>query len=171
MKEYNVYRLIGVSRIPWKIVVDDHDTVIHEGPSEVSEDLNIDKNIENKINVIKAEVEVEQTKAPDNSPVFAPPGSGKVLEDAGRKLLQQRGIKFHEEDGKIIIDELPDRERIIYKFLESEECPQEIPNCEGIRKMFKDEIEDAGGENCKQCDKNRIRNKYREILTRLLDKT
>lgn len=84
-------------------------------------------------------------------------------------LLRERGIKFHEkEDGTIHIDYMPRREHVIGMFLEGEKCPEEVPGCDALKAQMQKDIEDKGGASCPGCERNKIRNKYRTILTNIL---
>ncbi len=89
--------------------------------------------------------------------------------EASHAMLRARGIQFHtDETGAILIDYMPKREVIISQFLDGEQCPSEIPECGMLKSQMQDEIEDKGGASCTSCEKNKIRNKYRQILTNML---
>jgi hypothetical protein len=88
----------------------------------------------------------------------------------GLDTLKMRGIKYHvAENGSVIIDYLPSRERVITKFFsKTEPCPSEIQDCNGLREAYALEIEQMGGEGCTGCQLNKVRNRYRDILTSML---
>lgn len=89
--------------------------------------------------------------------------------EASHAMLRSRGIKFHtDETGAILIDYMPRREVIISTFLDGEKCPKEIPECEILKSQMNAEIAEKGGAQCTSCEKNKIRNKYRQILSNIL---
>jgi hypothetical protein len=89
--------------------------------------------------------------------------------EASHSMLRSRGIQFHTDDtGAIIIDYMPKREVIISAFLDGEKCPAEIPECDMLKAQMNAEISEKGGAKCTSCEKNKIRNKYRQILSNIL---
>lgn len=161
MREYTFFRLIGGNKIPWKLVVDDSNIVINEGPNGLPD--------ENKVQVAHPiDEEVVPAEGQEVTPVLRPDGGG--ITPAGEEMLRKRGIKFHKTpEGQLVVEHVPKREQIIARFFNTEECPEDIPNCEKVRADYERAVEDAGGKNCKGCQLNKIRNKYRAIIQKLLE--
>ena len=108
----------------------------------------------------------EPTKAAEP---ITPENAQKISIEASHELLRSRGIEFHtDEKGTIIIDHMPRRETVISAFLDSERCPEEVPECVMLKSQMNKEIEEKGGAECTGCEKNKIRNKYRQILSNIL---
>lgn len=151
-REIKLKRNVGGNIIPWRFVVDESDIILYEGAAPSSPTGSSD--------LSSGQALIAQTQEP---PLAYP-------DDPGKQMLVNRGIKFHEDDdGKIIIEHVPQREVSITKFLNDEECPPEIPKCQELKDQMLQEIENNGGESCPGCTKGQIHNKYRGILTKLLD--
>lgn len=84
-------------------------------------------------------------------------------------LLTARGIKFHEKpDGTIQIDYTPRRELVVGKFLSNDDCPEEVPDCVALREQYNQELESKGGASCTACEKNKIKEKYRNVVLNII---
>ena len=151
MRPVILYRVVGAQRIKWQFVVDEADTIVSEGPFlEIS---------------ASSVPSMEATKV---APADLPNPLVITPEDKAKAMLTARGVKFHEKDGKIFLDHVPEREQIISAFLNTDGCPPGIPGCEGLKSAMQSEIVAAGGDSCTACTKNKIRNKYRQILGNIL---
>ena len=150
MKEIILFRSIGPARLRWRFVVDDHDTIVMEGP-----------------------VPEEYTSAYTEAKAAAPVNTVPTTEVQKRHVetLEKRGIKYEIlADGRIHILSIPSKERHISQFLEhlKDYCNDAIPNCVALRTQMQKEIEASGGLQCPQCELNRIKQKYRELLEKII---
>jgi hypothetical protein len=151
MKELILYRIIGSDRVKWRFVLDDNHTILQEGPAPTA-------------------VTTEQILRSDAAVSTTPPGNSgerKPLSEKVANELRQRGIVFHEDNGHLVVDHIPHRELLIRDFLMNK-CCADIPNCQMLMDQMNQEITNAGGEKCPGCTKNKIRMKYRQLLTTLL---
>lgn len=159
MKEIFVYRLVGAARIRWKFVVDEHDNLIHEGPSfDISSPPPVKPPSAEEIKFARKNA---LSKA-----------NAKTAMNANIEIFKKRGIEYKElGDGRLQIISIPQKERKISQFLklDDSQCPDEIPNCNGLKTRMLKEIEGAGGDKCPGCELNRIKNKYRDIVTPLVE--
>lgn len=81
------------------------------------------------------------------------------------RRLDERGYKYHLQDGKLHLDSIPEIEIQIGKFfLENAECP--FPGCEPLRARYLEELRALEGEDgeCSSCDKGTLQGKYREVV-------
>jgi len=147
MKEIILFRNVGPSRLRWRFVVDDYDTIVLEGP--VPDDYT--------------------SSIPDTK--VASPAATTIVHKKHLETLDKRGIKYEIlADGKINILSIPSKERHISQFLEyqKEYCTEAIPNCAALRQQMLNEIEGSGGIECPQCELNRIKQKYRDLLEQVI---
>lgn len=92
--------------------------------------------------------------------------------EASHALLTARGIKFHTDTaGTVHVDYMPRREIVIGQFLDSDNCPEEIPDCYALKEQMTKETQKGDGTKCVGCELNKIRNKYRQILINILKDT
>lgn len=154
-REVFYYRMVGSSRLRWRFIIGDDDTILQEGPAP------------EELPDQQASEPTPTTSNPAASPEVNTAASS--ITDRGRALLKARGIDFQEnEDGTVIINHVPRKEQIISSFLRGATCPDDIPSCKQLQDAMHREIDEAGGDNCPACTKNKIHNKYRGILDNML---
>lgn len=173
MKEIILYRTIGISRLKWKFVVDDFDNIIFEGPADTVVEPMADPSSKE---ARQAAIEQQRIRllAQENSQKTAQPqldvaklAANNGLTQGHFDLLDKRGIKYEKlEGGRVQIISIPAKESIISAFIKvpDSQCHPSIPNCQALQARMNSEIETAGGDRCPQCELNKIKNKYREML-------
>lgn len=144
LRSIYMYRMVQGNKVRWKFEVDNQMVIVSEGPAE------------------------QQDTAAQNSAVVAGPRPVTIPPNAidqYRKVLDERGIKYSmTETGQVVINDIPNKEKIIMQFFDlSVPCPTGY-ELEPIREKFKQEYEQAGGAACPSCQLNTLQRKYREIL-------
>ena len=139
-----MYRMVQGNKVRWKFEVDNQMVIINEGPAEVQEPA------------------VQQSTAvPGPKPVSVPPDALAQY----KKILEERGIKYSmTPNGQVIVNEIPDKEKMIMQFFDLNAPAPDVPGIEQIRERYKQEYEQAGGAACPSCQLNTLQRKYREIL-------
>lgn len=129
-----LFRQEGSERVRYKFVLDKHMTILRE-----------------------------ERMAPMERPAQAITKAAKF--NAGLDMLDKKGIAYHlDENGKIIIDKIPQREITISRFFQLDQpCPFE--GCGELRARYKKELESMGGDSCKDCDKAKLLRKYHQIIS------
>lgn len=83
-----------------------------------------------------------------------------------RRQLQDRGITFNEQDGKLVITAVPPLERAMLNFFVPGH-PCFFDGCEGLRTAYNQEIANLGSD-CADCDKSKVAQRYREMIKPLV---
>ena len=78
-----------------------------------------------------------------------------------------RGISYKvNEQGQILITNVPQREKEILQFLDlTKPCP-EVAGMSKLRELYQNEINGTGGAACPPCQLNSIQRKYRFLLNK-----
>lgn len=144
LRSIYMYRMVQGNKVRWKFEVDNQMVIVSEGPAE------------------------QQDAATQNSGAVAgqrPITVAPNAIDQYKKVLEERGIKYSmTEAGQVVINDIPNKERIIMQFFDlNVPCPVGL-DLEPIRERFKQEYEQAGGAACPSCQLNTLQRKYREIL-------
>jgi hypothetical protein len=139
-----MYRMVQGEKIRWKFEVDNQMVILSEGPAD------------NQTTEVQRNNAVPGPKIIDMAP--------NAL-DQYKKVLEERGIKYNTTStGQVIIQDIPNKEKIIMQFFDlNAPCP-DVPGLEDIRTRFKQEYDQAGGAACPSCQLNTLQRKYREIL-------
>ena len=141
-----LYRNEGGKRQKYRFTVDNTMTIISEEPChETGVPLAV----------------TEQLRSENRQTEAAMAASPQLQE------LKKRGIDFHLEDGKIMLDKIPELELQIAQFFVPEaECPW--PGCESLRKQYMKELHKLEESNCSDCDKGSLQGKYRKVVMKHL---
>lgn len=144
LRNIYMYRMVQGNKVRWKFEVDNQMVIVNEGPADTQ-----DPSVQ-QANVV-----------PGPKPVSVPPNAVEQY----KKILEERGIKYSSTaTGQIIVNEIPDTEKMIMQFFDLNAPPPDIPDVETIRERFKQEYDQAGGAACPACQLNTLQRKYREIL-------
>jgi hypothetical protein len=139
-----MYRMIQGNKVRWKFEVDNQMIIVNEGPAEVQEPS------------------VQKSDAvPGPRPITVPPDAVAQY----KKILEERGIKYSMTTaGQVVINEIPNKEKVIMQFFDlNAPCPEGL-GLEPVRERYKQEYDQAGGAACPACQLNTLQRKYREIL-------
>lgn len=144
LRSIYMYRMIQGNKVRWKFEVDSQMVIINEGPTESQEPA-----------VRKSDV------TPGPRPVSVP----KDSVDQYKKILEERGIKYSmTASGQVVINEIPNKEKVIMQFFDlNAACPEGL-GLETVRDRYKQEYDQAGGAACPACQLNTLQRKYRAIL-------
>jgi hypothetical protein len=139
-----MYRMVQGNKVRWKFEVDNQMVILNEGPAE------------NQSLAVQQDISLPGPKPVDLQP-------DKMAQY--KKVLEERGITYSTTStGQVIIQDIPNKEKIIMQFFDlNAPCP-DVPGLADIREKFKQEYEQAGGAACPSCQLNTLQRKYREIL-------
>lgn len=145
------YRIVQGQKIKWEIKVDDQMVVIEEGPAVLHQ---FNSAVVGQLNT-PVNVGEEVSKRYQVSPM-----------DNYKRILDERGIKYTtNENGQIIVSDVPTKEKMTMQFLDLNAPPPAGDGIAELREKYKNEVEEAGGTaGCSSCKLNTIHRKYREIL-------
>jgi hypothetical protein len=144
LRSIYMYRMIQGNKVRWKFEVDNQMVIVNEGPAEVQESS------------------VQKSDAvPGPRPVAVPPDAVAQY----KKILEERGIKYSmTTEGQVVINEIPNKEKVIMQFFDlNAPCPEGL-GLEPVRERYKQEYDQAGGAACPACQLNTLQRKYRAIL-------
>ena len=146
-----VYRNVNGRRTKWRMDLDDQMNVLAEMPVD-------DRPLPNTPPHLKS-----------NTTIVAPEIGAKAAEHIERykKSLDERGISYKvNEQGQILITNVPQREKEILQFLDlTKPCP-EVAGMSKLRELYQNEINGTGGASCPPCQLNSIQRKYRFLLNK-----
>ena len=171
--DYEFYRVIGGARIPWRLTVDSSNTVVSEGPIGAAGDTlqTIRGAIEGKLlpkknpevarvtlkaDQLKSLKELKELKASGGQPALESPGGSP--EEAKSEVILA-GTKLN----------IPMSELVMIQFFRGEVSAL-IPDGRSLYSGYREELEAMGGEGCTNCQKNRLRRKYRNLIKDSLPK-
>ena len=139
-----MYRMIKGDKVRWKFEVDNQMVIVNEGPAE------------------SQAISVQQSTAlPVTQPASVPPDALAQY----KKVLEERGIKYSlTPSGQVIVNEVPNSEKMVMQFFELNAPDPDIPDVGPIRERYREEYAQAGGAACPACQLNGLQRKYREIL-------
>lgn len=147
LRSIYMYRMVDGNKIRWKFQVDPHMVIVSEGPAETQDAA------AQKSNVVP-------------SPISANPDALAQY----KKVLEERGIKYSvTPSGQVIVNEVPNSEKLIMQFFDLNSPDPAIANIGPIRDRYKEEYLQAGGAACPACQLNGLQRKYREILKAKID--
>lgn len=144
VRKIYMYRMIQGNKVRWKFEVDNQMVILNEGPAE-TQDPSVQQN----------------NAVPGTKPIAIPPDARAQYQ----RLLEERGIKYSmTPNGQLIVNEIPNSEKIIMQFFDLNAPTPDIKGLETIRERYKQEYEQAGGAACPSCQLNTLQRKYRAIL-------
>lgn len=144
LRSIYMFRMVQGNKVRWKFEVDNQMVIINEGPAETQPHTSANNDV-----------------ALTPRPVTVPPDAMEQY----KKVLEERGIKYSmTATGQVVINEIPNKEKIIMQFFDlNAPCP-EVDGIKAIRDRYKEEYDQAGGAACPSCQLNTLQRKYREIL-------
>jgi len=80
--------------------------------------------------------------------------------------LRSRGIGFHEDGGRIVVDKVPEGEMRALRFFMLDR-PLDIPGAEKLREQYGKELAQLGGD-CPSCEKGKLMRKYMPLIHALI---
>lgn len=163
LKSVFMYRLWDGQKIRWKFEVDKDMVIVREGPV----DPNFARNVPVGL-MGRPPIHTGMHIPPHPDPAKIAAAQAQHAEEARtrhKQALTARGIKYKElENGAILIEEVPEKEKQIMQFLDlAATCP-DIPGMAMVRDAYKEEYEALGGTACPSCQLNGLHRKYRNIL-------
>ena len=146
-----LYKMIQGHKIKWEIKVDDAMVIMEEGPANIQQ-----------LNTILS----GQPAPPENVADRITKTLPITPADNYRRVLDERGIKYSTaENGQIIVNEIPHKEKMIMQFFDLNSPAPDGDGVSELREKYKEEIEQAGGTaGCTGCKLNSIQRKYRELV-------
>lgn len=163
LKSIFMYRMWDRQKIRWKFEVDKDMVIIREGP--------VDPNFSSNLPVgmmgrppIPAHIPIKERLGPAEIAAQQAKHAAESLE-RHKKSLDARGIKYkHLENGSILIEEIPTKEKQIMQFFDLKQACPDISGMQTIRDAYKTEHTSLGGNACPSCQLNGLMRKYRNIL-------
>lgn len=139
-RKLQLYRSFGTQRIPVTLIIDDQDNILSETTGHEPQ--------------------------PVEAPKVAQPLTAAAVLDARKARLVRQGIKFREEGNTIIIESVPPEFQRIMSFFSAAPCW--FPECEELRRQYREELEALGGPDCPDCQQGSLIRKYTDIIEDLL---
>lgn len=139
----------GEKRQKYRITVDNHMTIVAEEPCH-----------ETGVPFAVTEKLLSQNRQTEAALASSP----QIQE------MQRRGIQFHLEGGKIMIDKVPEIEiKIAQFFVPEAACPW--PGCESLRAQYLKELSSLAGADgeCSDCERGTLQKKYRQVILKNLE--
>jgi hypothetical protein len=144
-----VYRNTNGKRVKWRMDLDAQMNVLAEMPVEERALPAVPPQLRNNVAVVPPDMEAKKVEHIERY----------------KKSLDERGIAYKlNENGQILITNVPQKEKDIIQFLDlAQPCP-DIPGMGTLRELYQNEVNAAGGAACPACQLNAIQRKYRFIL-------
>ncbi len=146
-----VYRNVNNRRTKWRMDLDEHMNVLLESPIEerplpiTPNNLKVNNNTTEVPSAVQNQEHIERYK----------------------KSLDERGIAYKvNEQGQILITNVPQREKDILQFLDLDKPCPEVPGMAALRELYTNEINGVGGASCPPCQRNTIQRKYRYLINK-----
>jgi hypothetical protein len=144
-------RIINGNKVKWKFEVNEEMVILSEGPLDPM----------HMINSRRPPLPFEGRK---QVPETIEAQRAQHIERY-KQSLSERNIDYNvNEQGQIIINNLPQKEKDIVQFFNLDlECP-DVKGMNLLRDMYRKEYETLGGTSCPSCQLGSLQRKYRHLL-------